>query len=199
MIRLIFFLFILFVGLAIFVFPWYVTLGLVVVLVFSLKFLIRYLFMLPFMAKGKVLDGAKFDVHSITLVPDPNPERTAENEAAAAEYGEKSDPKVFYAIDVTISPKAATGSFKLWDPSEMLLVKPDAKARDLEGDDELGSVFKIERFENGAFVDDSDGDKLEGSQRLKLTFSAPPDAKQAKVRYYFTLLGPVNLGQIGVN
>jgi hypothetical protein len=117
MIRLIFFLFILFVGLAIFVFPWYVTLGLVVVLVFSLKFLIRYLFMLPFMAKGKVLDGAKFDVHSITLVPDPNPERTAENEAAAAEYGEKSDPKVFYAIDVTISPKAATGSFKLWDPS----------------------------------------------------------------------------------
>jgi hypothetical protein len=194
MIRAFFFLFILFVGLVIFVFPWYVTLGVVLLFALGAKYLIRYLFMLPFMAKGKVLNGAKFEVHSITMVPHPHPERAEADESETTNDGEKCEAKVFYAIDVTLTPKPASGGFKLWDPCELLLVKPDARTNDLESEDELGSAFKVERFENGTFVDDLDGGKLEGSHRVKITFSAPPGAKLAKVRYYFTLFGPVKLG-----
>lgn len=196
MLRLIFILLVVGVVLAVKFLPWYVSLGVFALFVFSLKFLIRQAFMLPFKAKSAVLKGVDVTIHSIMPTqkpprPKPSAEETKEDEEEGIPPPDDDADEIpyhYYAVDLTLAPKPATGAFNHWDPSELLLSEPGSKPDDLGGDD-LGSLERIERYENGAFVADDNGDKLQGTQRLRLTYGVRPEVKRATLRYYFNLFG----------
>jgi len=98
----------------------------------------------------------------------------------------------------TIKPIARSGSgFQLWEPGELQLVSLDAKAEDTDADGDLCEIKRIEIESEGGFVPD-EGMKYGGPQRLRLTLSAAPEARQFQFRYYFELFGNVSLaGQEG--
>lgn len=79
MIRLILVVLFVLIFLAIKFIPWYINLGICVVLILLSKFLIgqffKMLFMMPFKAKGKVLKGAAAQVHRVTAAGPPEHDR----------------------------------------------------------------------------------------------------------------------------
>jgi hypothetical protein len=170
--------------------PWQAVVGGIVVLIlagylFSGRIL-EALFKIPFRAKGAVLRGATAEIHSLTGVAKPE---------AKSEDGEEEEDanRRYYLLDVTIKPVARSGNgFQLWEPGELLLVSLDAKAEDTDADGDLCEIKRIEIEGEGGFVAD-EGMKYGGPQRLRLTLSAAPEARQFQFRYYFELFGNVSL------
>jgi hypothetical protein len=166
--------------------PWQAVVGGVVLLLLAGYFLsgriLEALFKIPFRAKGAVLRRAGAEIHS--LITAAKPEDGEEEEGANRRY---------FVVDVTIKPIARSGSgFQLWEPGELQLVSPDAKAEDTDADGDLCEIERIEIEGESGFVPD-EGMKFGGPQRLRLTLSAAPEARQFQFRYYFELFGNVSL------
>jgi len=164
--------------------PWWVTVGAIVlfaVIVFAFGGrILEAIVKIPFRAKGAVLRGAAAEVHSV---------------ARAEKVGEatEGEGRAFFLVDVTIQPvQASGGSFQLWEPGELRLVKPGAKPEDTDADGELCDIRRVEIEAEGAFAVD-EGMKYGGPQRLRLTLAAAPDAGELQFRYYFELFGKVLL------
>lgn len=121
----------------------------------------------------------------------------------AADYGENdeeandadqedSDGEVrdedmdWYHLDVTITPKPSPGPFQQWEPSELVLVAPDAKGDPLE-DHDLGRIANVEIWQDGEWQDD-DVSKYPGSQRVRLHAGVNRGTRRAKLMYYFHIL-----------
>jgi hypothetical protein len=150
--------------------------------VFPLGRILEALFKIPFRAKGAVLRRAAAEIHSLTGAA--KPQDSDDEEDANRRY---------YLLEVTIKPVGRTGSgFQLWEPGELQLVSLDAKAEDTDGDGDLCEIKRIEIESEGGFVPD-EGMKYGGPQRLRLTLSAAPEARQFQFRYYFELFGNVSL------
>lgn len=183
--------------------------------------MIRKLFTAPFLAKGAVLRDASIAVHSVTpttapVYPEPRAEETdssAEDEPdpddpdeADAEYledeedeDERSVPDsalAWYHVDATITPREPTGrGFTLWEPSELVLVGPEAKsAATLEemedADEDGGQVREVEIWREGAWGADEEG-KYGGPQRVRLLIGLPQGMRRGRLRYYFEVFGDV--------
>ena len=170
--------------------PWQAVIGGIVLLIVAGYFLsgriLEALFKIPFRAKGSVLRRATAEIHSLTGVskPEAKPEDGEAEEDANRRY---------FVLDVTIKPIARSGSgFQLWEPGELQLVSPDAKAEDTDADGDLCEIKRIEIEGEGGFVPD-EGMKYGGPQRLRLTLAAAPEARQLQFRYYFELFGNVSL------
>ena len=166
--------------------PWQAVVGGIVLLILAGYFLsgriLEALFKIPFRAKGAVLRRAAAEIHS--LAGAAKPEGGEEEEDANRRY---------YLLDVTIKPVARSGrGFQLWEPGELQLVSPDAKAEDTDADGDLCEIKRIEIEGEAGFVPD-EGMKYGGPQRLRLTLSAAPEARQLQFRYYFELFGSVAL------
>lgn len=167
------------------VLPWWAILGLLGALVVAGvlfgKKLLGALFTLPFRAKGRVLHGARAEVHSVTA-------------AAAPVRPDGPIPLSWYTVEATITPAEAAGdgSFKLWEPGELVFVRPDSKPGPPKDDEEDWGSEQLEILQDGGFRED-EGDKLAGPQRLRLLVGLPPDVKRARFRYYFEVFGEVNL------
>ena len=166
--------------------PWQAVVGGIVLLIlagylFSGRIL-EALFKIPFRAKGAVLRGATAEIHS--LAGAAKPEDGEEEEDANRRY---------FLLDVTIKPVARSGTgFQLWEPGELQLVSPDARAEDTDADGDLCDIKRVEIDAEGTFVPD-EGMKFDGPQRLRLTLAAAPQARQFQFRYYFELFGNVSL------
>lgn len=147
--------------------------------------LITKAFTAPFKAKGAVLRGASAEIHSVTPAPAP-PRREEDDEDSASEAG----PLVHYLIDVTVTPEANDGPFQMWEPGDIRLALPTAKADDTDGDDDAGEIHAVRIWQEGAFVDD-EGMKFPGPQRLELHVGVAPAIREVRFRYYFELFGTV--------
>ena len=166
--------------------PWQAVVGGIVLMILAGYFfsgrILEALFKIPFRAKGAVLRGATAEIHS--LAAGAKPEGGDEEEDANRRY---------FVLDVTIKPVARSGNgFQLWEPGELQLVSLDAKAEDTDADGDLCGIKRIEIESEGGFVPD-EGMKFGGPQRLRLTLSAAPEARQFQFRYYFELFGNVSL------
>jgi hypothetical protein len=166
--------------------PWWAIAGGIVLLILGgMLFggrLVAALFKLPFRAKGSVLRGAAAEIHSLTS-------------GATHEDGEKEADanRRYYLLEVTIKPvERGGGGFQLWEPGELQLVSPAARAEDTDDDGDLCDIKRIEIESKGRFVPD-EGMKFGGPQRLRLTLAAAPQARQVQFRYYFELFGKVSL------
>ena len=165
--------------------PWQAVVGGIVLLMLAGYFLsgriLEALLKIPFRAKGAVLRRATAEIHSLTR-------------AAKPEDGEEEEAnRRYFLLDVTIKPVARSGrGFQLWEPGELLLVSPDAKAEDTDADGDLCEIKRIEIESEGGFVPD-EGMKFGGPQRLRLTLAVAPEARQLQFRYYFELFGNVSL------
>lgn len=186
--------------------PWYVLVGIAVVLVLGAKFLggkfAVWLFSMPFRAKGKVLRNATIEVHSIVACEQP-PEKSRQggsntSEGVAHEEDEQDEitdepegPRAYYRLDVTISPRPSTGAFHYWEIGELLLTLPDTKPMDDASD--VCQIVELKVFLDGQFVPDDEGYKLPGPQRLQLVLAIRPDVRQLAFRYYFETFGEITV------
>jgi hypothetical protein len=195
--------------------PVWVSLIIVVLGLFSLRWVVprlaKRLFMAPFKMKGKALAGADVSVHAVR--PADAPERQAfasriesdadrevdgegiDGEEEDDDYGDDGEldytQYAWYHVDVTITPHPTGEGFTFWEPGELMLVSPDANAEDIEDhDDGVAHVHDLRVFMDGAFRE-YDGEKYEGPQRLELHLGVKPGVNALQFRYYFELFGHV--------
>lgn len=145
--------------------------------------LLKKLFEAPFRAKGAVLRGAKVSVHAITPAEPP----------AVDPNDEPLDPEMvarrWLYLDLSVAPMKSEGSFRLWEPGELLLVAPESSLE--EGDDSC-EVWDYQLAGEGGFVTD-EMYKHEGEQRLRLHVAVKPTVNDLALRYYFEDLARVKL------
>jgi hypothetical protein len=172
--------------------PWWASLSLLLVGVLSVRWgvqhLLRRIFIIPFKMKGRVLADAFVDVHSIE--PAPMPVVEFDEEESDRDYQQLA----WHYVDITITPTQQTEGFTSWEPSELILVPPNAKAEDLESgyDSEVCTIHDFKVYTEEQFAEDEYG-KYEGAQRLQLHVGVQPDTHQLKFRYYFELFGLVTI------
>lgn len=168
--------------------------------------LLERLFLTPFKAKGAVLRGAITRVHAVP--PAEPPALTRPEDISDEEWEEMQNehqeawneyPCAYYHIDVTITPAPVSGTpFSLWEPGELVLVHPEAKAdltaSDDEDDGEIGTIEEVEVWQEGNWTTD-EGAKYPGEQRLRLLTAVKPGVTQARFRYYFEVFGDVEFPQ----
>jgi hypothetical protein len=170
--------------------PWWASLSLLLVGVLAVRWgvqhLLRRIFIIPFRMKGKVLADALVDVHSIEPAPIPMVESDEED----SNYQQLA----WHYVDLTITPTQQTGGFTAWEPSELILVPPNAKAEDIESgyDSEICTIHDFKVYADDQFAEDEYG-KYEGAQRLQLHLGVQPNTHQLKFRYYFELFGRVTI------
>lgn len=187
--------FILLAALAIFYFGVWGILGVIVAAVIAFQVLKRLagtlalkLFMTPFKAKGAVLHNADLRVLSVTPAAAPPREHCMDGDS------DTSEPVLdWYEFDVTVTPKPGGGPFQFWEPSEMVLVGPDAKPDELEDSgQEAGRIHSLQIWSDGQWTSDEVG-KYHGPQRLKLHAGIEPGAQRVRLRYYFEIFGQIEL------
>jgi hypothetical protein len=201
--------------------PWYVLVGLAVLFVLSAKFigkkLLLWLFTLPFRAKGAVLHHATATVHSLERVPAPPPVPAQADEEESPQDMQQKEPRDYYRLNVTISPKPSAGPFHLWEIGELRLVHPDYRVM-ADGQEEEAELCEIEQWEvqvNELFIASDDdenepvadsqtrkthevgefipdqGYKLPGPQRLRLLLAIKPGTRRLVFQYYFEKFGEI--------
>jgi hypothetical protein len=171
--------------------PWWGLLalfgGAVLAGVLAVKLSLPRLLKAPFKAKGAVLRGATAQVHSVERAEAP-----ADNPDDGRKRVAPGEPREHYLVDVTITPRPATGAFALWAPGELVVVGPGARAEEPEADESAGEVCVVEVEHDGQFEVDS-GMKYLGPQRLRLLVATPPGQRRLRLRYYFEVFGDVAL------
>ena len=185
-----------------------VVLG-IVGLRYGAKYFLKRLFLAPFMMKGKALAGATVSIHSVRPTAAPENSPRADIEMGDAEEGEEGEAEYremvkadedeeapdygkyrWYLVDVTISPRPGGDGFTFWEPGEIMLVSPTAKADDLDGDDDgLATIHDLRIYHEGEFHE-YDGEKFEGSLRIEFHAGVKPEVSDLKFRYYFEILEP---------
>ena len=167
-------------GAALFHYAGWYSLLIIPVVAVALYFLLRRslvrLLMIPFQLKGKVLKGASATIHEVSFVG-------VEEVDAAKNQKEK---QFAYLIDLTVKPSAvALTPFKMWDPYELCVVAPEAKASLSEDptDGSFGNVVSVDIFDGGWQGDDVD--KVHGESRIRLKIRLVKPCPACKLRYYF--------------
>lgn len=159
------------------------------------KFLTKLL-MTPFVVKGAVLKDADARVLSITSAPAPQHEHVIESGATAdtdaAPDLADDPPRDWYDLDVTITPTQPPGPMLFWEPSELLLVGPEARPDIEDSGHILGEVHDTQIWHDGHWQDDSVG-KYPGPQRLKLRIGVQPDSYHLRFRYYLEIFGHIEI------
>lgn len=166
----------------------------------------KQLFMMPFKAKGAVLRDAQTRVHAVTPAAPPEsapdfqtarPDEMSNDEWAAIQAEEdkmrrERAARRYYHVDVTITPRAPSGSgFTMWEPGELLLAPPDVKSAGLDDDqEEVGAIEDVEIWQDGAWHEKED-EKYHGPLRVKLLVGILPEITRARFRYYFEVFGEV--------
>lgn len=191
-------------------FGWYALLVIpVAAVLFSVfvRVVVKRLILIPFKMKGKVLKDATATVHEVSFTgiketdareDEGEAEEGAEKDSAKPDSAKEQKKLYTYLIDLTIHPSGkAETSFKMWDPSELMIVPPDSKPSfDASAEEEsLGTVMELALFENGQWQ--TDFDKLNGEQRIRLKVHLEKPSPSCKLRYYFYDVATVTLPAVG--
>ena len=156
--------------------------------------------------KSRVLRGASMKLHSVTPVAKPEYKPEIEDEQDSVEAStedateeeadlpaEPEEPREYFAVDVTISPKdGATDA--VWEASEFILVSERISSlAELEDDKkELGTIEQVKVWTGSEWGPDDQG-KYPGEQRLLLTFAVKPNTSTAWLNYYNEPIGTMEL------
>lgn len=182
--------------------PWWAVVvgfvGVVLVVMVGAKLLIRRLFVAPFLAKGRALEGATMVVHSVEpgekpswmeecdeeVLEEHGPEMAAmiSQEWAEVEREAREFQPAYHWVEATITPQESKCGFTHWEPSELVLIAPEADPKDVEGED-VGDVSEAYIWADGAFHKDDDL-KYEGEQRVRLLVGVEPHVRRARFKYY---------------
>jgi hypothetical protein len=178
------------------VLPWYASVGIVIggiaLMVVLVKFLFKRFFMSLFGAKGKVLTDAIVQVNSIQLAEPPQPGMDDDDEDDEEYEKEDFSQYTWYHLDVTITPQVESGEFTYWEPGEIVMASMEAKAKDLDGDDdELAMIHDYRVYHDGTFVED-EMFKLPGPQRIRYHIGVKPGVETLRFRYYFEIFGEIS-------
>jgi len=130
----------------------------------------------PLMEKSRVLCGATVTLHDV------RPRATVRGDLSA-----RDATRHFHVVEITVRPRQHRPGIRHWSPSDLVLVAPGALPACPEEDEEVGRVFRAERWHGGRFVD-ADGTALYGPQRLRLHVGLLPGARSFHFRYYLELL-----------
>jgi hypothetical protein len=184
MILVAFFAFILLLGIAgaaLFHYLGWYSLLVIPMIIAALYFLVKHflarILLLPFQLKGKVLKGARGDVHEVHYLG---------VEEVDGRTGKKEQRHV-YLVDLTIKPSSRVVTpFTMWDPCELFPVSPEAKVSfdDDPSDGSFGSIDEVSLFDNGNWRT-GDFDKLHGESRIRLKIRLVKASTACKIRYYF--------------
>jgi hypothetical protein len=172
--------------------------------------LVKRFFLGLFSMKAVVLRGATMTVHSVTAVATPaepgtSDEDSSDTEAAdeaetdaedgheepAEEQEESGQPKQYFDVDVTITPKTLD---RAWEPGELILTteRISSLAELEDGEKELGTAGAVQVWDGSQFGPDDSG-KYPGEQRLKITFEVKPGVSMAWLHYYNEPIGALDL------
>ena len=171
---------------------WWAVLVVPVVAIVFVKFvagrLLKRLFLMPFKAKGAVLQGARSEVHAVAPTQRPAPSEDDEG-------GDEDDKRNYFLIEATITPTADTQAFALWEPGSLLLTPAGTDPENSDEEDDDTQVVLVEVLQDGAWQRD-EGMKYPGAQRLRLTVAADPAASRLQFQYYFETFGEVTLPRV---
>ncbi|MCC6694844.1 MAG: hypothetical protein IT365_04340 [Candidatus Hydrogenedentes bacterium] len=177
---------------------------------YGAKYFLKRLFLAPFKMKGKALAGATVSIHSVRPTAAPTSSPHTEIEMGEAEEGEEGEVEYremvkaeededapdygkyqWYLVDVTITPQQSSGDgFTHWEPGEVMLVSPTAKADDLDAEeDDLAMIHDLRIFQEGSFQQ-YDGEKFQGPLHVEFHAGVKPGVSELKFRYYFEILEP---------
>jgi hypothetical protein len=179
--------------------PWWALVGGVVLIVAFFKFfggkLLLWLVSLPFRAKGRVLRGATAELLSLRPVAAPLTKLPAESnpdpETRELAPPIPPTPRDYYELDVLITPRAPTGTFRFWEAGELILVPP---GKTMDDEDETCEVVKLEVLrEEGGPPDEGEGLKYFGPQKLRFYIGVLPGTSRLVFQYYFEQFGEVKL------
>jgi hypothetical protein len=179
--------------------PWWASLTLLAIGIAGIrwgsKLFLKQVFMVPFKMKGKVLAGASVKMNGCTAAPRPSSCRYGDEELDE-ETNQRYQQMEWYYLDVSINPVAQSEGcgFMLWEPSELIMVSTNVKAKDLENglDGDACEMHDCKIFVDGQFVEDEES-KYEGSQRLQLHIGVLPSINKLQFQYYFELFGSIAL------
>lgn len=178
---------------------WWAVLVVPVVAVLFLKFvagrLLKRLFLMPFKAKGAVLQGARVEVHEVRPANKPAPRRGEDGEEEDA-GDEEADARErhYYLVEVTVTPMAKDGAFAHWEPGELRLIGAGRGVDDEDGDD-VADIAEVLLHQDGVWQED-EGMKFAGPQRLRLTVGVVPEITALQFQYYFETFGQVGLPRV---
>ena len=176
--------------------PWWAGVALVVGLGLAAKLLIgtvfRRFFVGMFEAKSAVLRGASARLHAVSVAPEPK--RDFDDDFVDEDVQEIDDaPRDYRYIDVTIEvperdAESGDCGMMLWEPEELMVVPSDAKpGRDFEDEHDFADVHSVEMMEGGDWVM-LEGEKVFGTQRVRLHVGVTPGVDEFRLRYYFEVL-----------
>jgi hypothetical protein len=137
---------------------------------------LRQSYLGPLFEKSGVLSGATVTLHGVRSVPPTMGDRPRAHEN-----------RHFHILDVTVKPRPDRWGVQRWTPGDLALVAPGALPAWPEEDEEVGRIFRAERWHRDRFVEVYGG-PLSGPQRLRLHVGLMPSERRFHFRYYLELL-----------
>jgi hypothetical protein len=138
--------------------------------------MLRRSYLGPLLEKSGVLSGATVTLHGVRSVPRMPGDRLRAHEN-----------RHFHILDVTVKPRPDRWRAQRWTPGDLALVAPGALPAWPEEDQEVGQIFRAERWHQDRFVEVYGG-PLNGPQRLRLHVGLMPSERRFHFRYYLELL-----------
>ena len=138
--------------------------------------ILRRSYLGPLIERSGVLSGATVTLHGVWPAPQ-----------LAGDPPEAHGARHFHLLDVTVKPDQARPGVRKWTPGDLVLVAPGALPSCPEEDQEVGRIFRAERWHQGRFVE-AHGSPLYGPQRLRLHVGLLPSERRFHFRYYLELL-----------
>lgn len=138
--------------------------------------MLRRAYLGPLIERSRALSGATVVLHGVRST-----------EQVGEELPQGQEARHFHVLEVTVKPSPDRPGWQKWTPADLELVAPGALPACPEEDEEVGQVFRAERWHRGRFVE-AHGSPLYGPQRLRLHVGLRPNARRFHFRYYLELL-----------
>jgi hypothetical protein len=138
--------------------------------------MLRRTYLGPLIERSRALSGATVILHGV---------QSRQQMGEDPRRGQQA--RHFHILEVTVKPSSERPGWQKWTPEDLVLVAPGALPSRPEEDQEVGRVFRAERWYRGRFFE-ADGSPLYGPQRLRLHVGLLPSARRFHFRYYLELL-----------
>jgi hypothetical protein len=138
--------------------------------------MLRRSYLGPLIERSRALAGATVTLHGVEPA-----------QQMVGDLPRSREARHFHILDVTVKPRLDRPGIHRWTPGDLVLVAPGALPARPEEDEEVGWIFRAERWHRGRFFE-ADGSSLYGPQRLRLHVGLLPSARRFHFRYYLEIL-----------
>jgi hypothetical protein len=160
--------------------------------------LFMWLFLRNFAVHGKILRGAKVEIHSVTAAPEPPKDADdLEFEEDLEAAGVEDDDCRYFFLETTITPDPNNpeAQKEAWHPSSLMLV--EAGRRNVELMEVDGAAFVVDGWViRGQQLTQFTQQECHGAARLKLHLAVRPDCRRLQFLYMKEVFGEIVLPEI---